>query len=219
MLYRKLFSLLSIVFHFAFYKIRVFGNNSLSFGDGVLLWNSRIITKGGENKIFIGNDVNFRKTEIIINGTNNKVTISNFLKVYEYCRIEIEGDNCEIYIGEKTTIGSARIFCGESNTSIQIGKNCMFSREVVINTSDFHSIIDMKTQKRINIPKNVSIGNKVWVGFGGKINKGAVINESSVVAASAIVSGKTYPSNIILAGIPARIIKENIIWTRDKLPF
>lgn len=42
--------------------------------------------------------------------------------VYESCIFLIEGDKSKIKFGDKTTIGSASIFAGESNTSIDIGK-------------------------------------------------------------------------------------------------
>jgi acetyltransferase-like isoleucine patch superfamily enzyme len=95
----------------------------------------------------------------------------------------------------------------------------MLSREVNMNTSDFHSIIDKNTNLRINIPQNIIIHDNVWIGFNTRINKGAVIGEHSVVATAAIVPGKHYHSNVILAGVPAKIIKENITWSREKLPF
>jgi acetyltransferase-like isoleucine patch superfamily enzyme len=88
-----------------------------------------------------------------------------------------------------------------------------------MNTSDFHSIIDKNTNLRINIPQNIIIEDDVWIGFNARINKGAVIGKDSVVATAAIVPGKNFPSNVILAGIPAKIIKENITWCREKLPY
>lgn len=219
MSFRKLFSLLSISFHFILFKLRVFGSNKLNIKIGVLLWHSKITVRGENNNILIAKTVNLKKTNIIIRGSNNKITISHRVKIYDSCEMLIEGNNCEIYIGEQTTLGSASIFCGESNTAIRIGDNCMLSRNIFINTSDFHSIIDLKCNKRINIPQNITIKSHVWIGFNARINKGASIAEHSVVATGAIVSGKTYPSNVILAGIPAKIIKEEITWSREKLPF
>jgi acetyltransferase-like isoleucine patch superfamily enzyme len=87
------------------------------------------------------------------------------VRIYDGCEFLIEGDNCSIFMGSKTTIGSATIFCGESNTSISIGDNCLLSRSINIDTSDFHSIVDLESKKRINLPKNVIIGNNVWIGF------------------------------------------------------
>lgn len=219
MLLRKYFSYLSIVYHYVFFRIQTFGSNILTLNKGVLLFKSKIISNGKNNSITLKKNVKLEKTVIKIRGNNNKIVICENVKIYEFCVILIEGDNCEITIGSRTTIGSAHIFCGESNTSIKIGDNCMLSREVFMNTSDFHSIIDKITGLRINAPKNIIIEDNVWVGFNARINKGAVIGKHSIIATGSIVSGKNYPSNALLAGIPAKVLKENITWSREKLPY
>lgn len=138
---------------------------------------------------------------------------------YENGWLCIEGDNCSITIGHKTTIGSADIFCGESNTKIEIGEDCMFSRDIRMNTSDFHSIISTETGKRINPPQDIKIENHVWVGNNAFIGKGSVIRKNTVVASRAYLSGKEYPSHTIIGGLPAKVIKEKVTWSREKLPF
>lgn len=216
---RFLLSILSISFHFLLRKIKGKGKNRIKIKYSTLLWKSKVSVKGKNNSVFIDKNVNLRRTNIIVNGDNNKILISDSVKIYESCDILVEGNNCEIIIGDKTTIGSANIFCGESNTAIKIGKDCMLSRGVSMNTSDFHSILNAKTKKRINIPQDIKVDNHVWIGFNARINKGAVIRKDSIVATGAIVPGKTYPSNVILGGIPAKVIKENITWSREKLPY
>jgi acetyltransferase-like isoleucine patch superfamily enzyme len=216
---KNFISLILYSLHFIFLKIKVFGSNTLFVYKNVILWKSNIEVNGKNNSIKLRNSAILKHTKITVNGNNNHIIIDENVRVYENCEFLIEGDNCEIYVGKKTTIGSASIFCGEGNTSISIGEDCMLSREVSMNTSDFHSIIDKNTNLRINIPQNIIIHDNVWIGFNTRINKGAVIGEHSVVATAAIVPGKHYHSNVILAGIPAKIIKENITWSREKLPF
>lgn len=206
MSYRSFISLFSICFHFGFFKLRVFRSNKIKIKFGVLLWKCKIVTKGKNNSISVGKNVNLTEVNISIRRNNNRVIICDNVKVFDYAKILIEGNNCKIYIGTKSTLGSGHIFCGESNTSIEIGENSMLSREIFMNTSDFHSIMDADSSKRINPPKDIKIGNQVWLGYNSRLNKGAVIGDHSVVATGSIVSGKTYPSNVILAGIPAKII-------------
>nr|WP_288788550.1 DapH/DapD/GlmU-related protein [uncultured Fibrobacter sp.] len=61
----------------------------------------------------------------------------------------------------------------------------------------------------VSKPKKVAvkIGNRVWIGNNATILKGTEIGENSVVAAGAVVSGK-FPANVILGGVPAKIIGE-----------
>lgn len=53
---------------------------------------------------------------------------------------------------------------------------------------------------------NVIIGKNVWIGNNVTILKNAEIGENSIVAAVAVVEGK-FPANVIIGGLPAKIIK------------
>jgi acetyltransferase-like isoleucine patch superfamily enzyme len=216
---RIIVSKVLILFHYLLWKVVVSNSSKIKFEKGFLIWKSKIKISGKENTITFGKWVNIKNTNITINGNNNTIYFGESFKIYEKCNILIEGDNCIIFLGEKSTLGSGNLFCGEGNTKICIGKNCMLSREVYMNTSDFHSIMDATSQKRINPPQDIFIDDHVWVGFNTTISKGAVLGKNSIVASRSLVSGKEFPSNVILAGIPAKIIKENINWSREKLPY
>ena len=53
----------------------------------------------------------------------------------------------------------------------------------------------------------VSIGKNVWIGNNVTILKNTEIGENTIVAAGAVVSG-TFPSNVIIGGVPAKIIRK-----------
>ncbi len=57
------------------------------------------------------------------------------------------------------------------------------------------------------------IGNHVWIGENALILKGVKIGDNSIVGAGSVVT-KDVPNNSIVAGNPARIIKNNINWER-----
>lgn len=197
---------------------RIKGNdNKIKISGTVVLKDGFISVVGRNNILCISEKCRLKNLRVEIFGDNNRIEIGESVMFYEKGWLCIEGDNCSISINSKTTIGSADIFCGESKTDIVIGSDCMFSREIRMNTSDFHSIIEQNTGKRINPPRNITIGEHVWVGNGVLILKGAAIGSNSVIASKAVVSGKVYEENIILAGLPARVIKENINWSREKI--
>lgn len=52
----------------------------------------------------------------------------------------------------------------------------------------------------------VTIGNNVWLGGRSVVNPGVTIGSNVVVASGAVVT-KDVPDNVVVAGIPARIIK------------
>jgi acetyltransferase-like isoleucine patch superfamily enzyme len=173
--------------------------------------------KGLDNKLKFGKGCTIRNTNIQIYGNNNFISFGNNVKVYEKLKILIESNNCTLYIGNNTTIGSAKIQLGEKKTKVLIGEDCMLSREITINTSDFHSVLDLESNKRINFAKDVTIGSHVWIGNGVYILKGAIINNNSIIAAKSVVPGKVFENNVVIGGVPAKIIRTGINWDRKIL--
>ena len=53
----------------------------------------------------------------------------------------------------------------------------------------------------------VKIGNDCWIGAKATILDGTVIGDHCIVAAGAVVKG-VFPDNVIIGGIPAKIIGE-----------
>lgn len=54
---------------------------------------------------------------------------------------------------------------------------------------------------------SVKIGSNIWLGRAAFILKDSVVEDGSIVGASSIVT-KKFKRNVVIAGIPARIIKE-----------
>jgi maltose O-acetyltransferase len=54
--------------------------------------------------------------------------------------------------------------------------------------------------------REVRIGNNVWIGSGAVILKGVTIGDRAVVGARAVITSDV-PSDVVMAGNPARIIK------------
>lgn len=171
--------------------------------------------QGDNNKIIFSQGITGNKLIINIKGSFNKILIG------KNCRLSgvlsIQGDRGTIDISKYTTIGGARIEC-EYGTTIFLGEDCMLSRDIVIRSGDSHSIIDMKTKKRVNNPESVYIGKHVWMGYGVNIGKGAVVQKNTVIGMSSYVNKKFSIGNVVLAGIPAKVVKKNVIWDRRSLP-
>ncbi len=55
--------------------------------------------------------------------------------------------------------------------------------------------------------KGIKIGNNCWIGSGAVFLDGAEIGNGCVVAANAVVLNK-FPDNVVIGGMPAKIIKE-----------
>lgn len=90
---------------------------------------------------------------------------------------------------------------------VEIGEGFTCGRDVVIRSYDGHTILE----GGYKISEPIKIGNHVWVGQGAKILKGVTIGDGAIIAAGAIVT-KDVPAHCIAAGVPAKIVKEGIMW-------
>jgi acetyltransferase-like isoleucine patch superfamily enzyme len=66
--------------------------------------------------------------------------------------------------------------------------------------------IDPTKRKMLDL-KSIVIKRNAWIGANATILPGVTVGENSIVAAGAVVT-KDVPANTIVAGVPARIIKE-----------
>lgn len=116
--------------------------------------------------------------------------------------------------GGKISIGSG---CGISGSTIYamkeiiIGDNVLIGGNCKIIDNDFHPLPASQriNQKVEDIKKrSINIGNGCFIGANSIILKGTTLGKNCVVGAGSVVSG-TFPDNVIIAGNPAKIIKEN----------
>lgn len=169
---------------------------------------------GANNIVRIGKESTLYDTKILIHGNNNKIEFGENVFVGPDCSFWIEGNNCEIYIGNKTSFTMGVHFCvQEDGMSIKTGGDCMFSNSIIVRTSDSHPIYnDLK--QRINNAKSVMIGNHVWIAPNSKVMKGVTIGDDAIIGSDTIVT-KDVPAASCAVGHPARVVKSNIEWTRE----
>ncbi len=92
-----------------------------------------------------------------------------------------------------------------ASDAIEIGDNCMIASGAYITDSDWHGIYDRI--ERNAVPAPIRIGNNVWIGDRALVLKGVTIGDNAIVGACAVVT-KDVPANVVVAGNPARIVKE-----------
>ena len=88
---------------------------------------------------------------------------------------------------------------------VTIGDNVMIAPNTLITTVN-HPLNPMGRRKHLGIAKPVKIGNDVWIGANVVILPGVTIGNNVVIAAGAVVT-KDIPDNVLVGGIPAKIIK------------
>lgn len=94
---------------------------------------------------------------------------------------------------------------------VEIGRKVYVSENVSIRDSDNHTLMyDGKTSTNISAP--IVIEDNVWIGMNVTILKGVHIGTGAVIAAGAVVI-KDVPAGCLAAGVPAKVIRENISWS------
>lgn len=188
-------------------KNKIKGVPLYKFLGGVKIRGNNNVIKCYTNKI--GN------MKITIYGNNHYLEIGKDV-IYKKGTIWFEDNNNKIIIGEKSTIEDAHLAAAENDTIITIGENCMLSSDIYITTTDSHSILNIETGTRTNKASNVTIGKHVWIGRNVTINKGTVLGDNTIVSGNSVCT-KTYPENTIVAGIPAKVIREKVTWQRERI--
>jgi maltose O-acetyltransferase len=89
---------------------------------------------------------------------------------------------------------------------VTIGKNCMIGPRVSIFTAGHP--LDAKTRVTgLEFGSPITIGDNVWIGGNVVINPGVRIGDNAVIASGAVVT-KDVPDNVVVAGVPAKILKQ-----------
>lgn len=174
-------------------KIKSYGENTIIFRKGGIIRNTTICIRGDHNVVEIGEDACINQGDIYIEDHNNRVMIGN-------------GTNL---------CGKIHLACTEGR-SIYFGKDCLCSSEIVVRTGDSHSIVDMSGE-RINHAEDVVIGDHVWIGYRVLINKGTVIPENTIIGTGAVVTKSFEEPNTVLAGVPAKVVKKDVNWRKERL--
>lgn len=116
-------------------------------------------------------------------------------------------DGATLSVGKNSYMNDSLIQCA---CSITIGDNCAIAGEVLIQDTDFHTVLDENGKERV-FSKPIVIGNHVWICAKAVILKGVTIGEGAIIAAGAVVT-KDVPAYSLVGGNPARIIRENVSW-------
>ncbi len=124
------------------------------------------------------------------------VFAGSYVRAYEGATLSLE---------DVTVSESVAVVCRKR---ISIGAGTLIGRNTEIRDSDAHEI---EGSARSSI-EPVTIGRHVWVGSRVLILKGVTIGDGAVVAAGAVVTHDV-PPGCLVAGVPARVERENVVWT------
>jgi carbonic anhydrase/acetyltransferase-like protein (isoleucine patch superfamily) len=151
----------------------------------------------GAGRIILGNDIRLSGKSTVMFGS-------------------ILAESPELIVGDGTFIGHS---CGfHIGRLIRIGRHCLLAGGVQVFDMDGHPLdADRRRAGEPTPPEAIEpviIGDDVWVGAGAMILKGVTIGDRAIVAARSVVT-KEVPPGMIVAGNPARLVKN---LTRSDMP-
>ena len=105
-----------------------------------------------------------------------------------------------VHIGKNVTIMSGCLMMAAGGIIIDDGALIAANVQLLSNNHDLYD-------RNVITCKLVHIGSNAWIGAGATILPGVTVGENSVVGAASVVT-RDVPANTIVAGNPARIIRE-----------
>jgi acetyltransferase-like isoleucine patch superfamily enzyme len=143
-------------------------------------------------------------------------------------------DNCALVLGERWSINARTTFSGARNAAtkarivvgddsyigsrvvlragigIELGKHVTIAANVVLSSDPGHPL-DPIARRTQAAPREVlgqmAIGDDVWIAEGATLLGGISVGEGAVIGAHAVVT-KDVPPRTVVAGNPARVVKE-----------
>lgn len=97
-----------------------------------------------------------------------------------------------------------RIYAGKFGT-INIGKFCLMATDVLLHCNGLKSA-----------DNSIIVEDWTWIGYRATLLPGAHIRTGSIVAARATVA-EDFPKNTLIAGDPAKVIKNNVTYHRNNM--
>ncbi|MBA6328373.1 acyltransferase [Colwellia sp. MB02u-6] len=189
---------LKLLIHFHFPRnlflgrgVRFFYFSNIQLGRFVTLGEFTYISGLGSEGVIIGNRVNIGDFSRIIVSTSFD-NIGKGITLHD-----------DVAIGEFAYIGGAG--------GVEIGSACIIGQYFSVH-SENHVFDDIACEIREQGVKRIGIkiGKNCWIGSKVTILDGAVVGNGCVIAAGAVVTGQ-FPDNVIIGGVPAKIIKERTI--------
>lgn len=141
-------------------------------------------------------------------------------------------DGAKIYLNAMCILGQGTVLRCDKNATIEFGKNfycnkncylrsserikfgddCSLGWNVQLNADDGHVV---KYNGKMSQQKgHITIGNHVWLTSNTIVTKEVTIADGCIVAQGAIVTKSITDSQSLVAGIPAKAIKNNVEWKK-----
>ena len=154
--------------------------------------------------------------------------------------LTVRGDHATVFIGPDSEFTAGSLYCGGNSSlvfnggvvatwnavvdarnggSIVAEPDQLWAANVYVATDDMHRLADLATGARLNpFGANIRLGRHVWLGRDVTVTGHVDVGDGSVIGMQSMVRGQKIPANTVVGGVPARVLREGIAWTKDDLP-
>lgn len=129
------------------------------------------------------------------------------------------GERSSVVLNQKTTATRCAVLDARNGGTIVTEPDQLWAADVYIATDDMHRLEDGATGLRLNpYGAHIRIGRHVWLGRDVIVTGHAEIGEGAVVGMRSLVRGQKVAPRTAVAGVPARVIREDVRWSEDDTP-
>ncbi|KGO89074.1 acyltransferase [Flavobacterium suncheonense] len=170
-------------------------------GSGTVIWN--------KSNFSFGRNVTIERQVRLDGYASQKISLGHNCKIGAYshltCTSHFSKYGKGLTMGDNSAIGDYTHF-GASG-GIEIGNDVIMGSYISFHSENHvFGNPDKLIREQGVTSKGIKIGNNVWVGAKVTFLDGSTIGNNTVVAAGAVVNG-TFPDNVVIGGVPAKILK------------
>ncbi|NLT55595.1 MAG: acyltransferase [Actinomycetales bacterium] len=178
--------------------------------------NISIKFRGNGNRLVVAADAKIFRLSAVFDCSNGVITIGGNSHGTPFRGTLRVGQDSRIVIGHNVSSTDTVYMSAAEGTTIEIGEDVMFATGNQLRADDGHPIFDVRTGKRVNVSRDITVGNHVWLGYRAMVLGGVTIGDGSVIGCGSVVT-RRIPNNVVAVGVPAHVVRRDIAWERPHL--
>lgn len=152
----------------------------------------------------------------------------------------VGGDGATVFIDAGCELTAGEVYCGGGSSivlhgplvatrcavvdarnggGVVAGPEQLWAADVYVATDDMHRLEDRATGERLNpFGASVRLGRHVWLCKDAVVTGHTDVGDGAVVAMRSVVRGQKVPAHSVVAGVPARVVRDDVAWSYDDRP-
>lgn len=110
-----------------------------------------------------------------------------------------------VSVGDNSWLGMYLSVIVPGGAEVSIGANVDIGPDVLLECGS-HDIGGSERRAGTGGARSIEIGSGTWIGCRATLLGGTRVGSGSVIAAGALVIAGEYPDNVLLAGVPAKVV-------------